>query len=612
MGVRSASISRTTKSWPARRPTARTSVGSTPGSAARRSSVAASAARRSTTSSTVKPRTFLPAPTSRSTVVPPWVPLDAGGSGWRSARQPSTTVTSVPRTLTRPATAGGAPGMRVVASRGRISRTRSASAAHRSPPTRNTSRRTTPASLIRCEEAKILQGVALSKQSRVPRCAGQRGHQVGGPFGAHCHRRPGNRMVEREAGGVQQLAGREGFDLLRRPPVRGRHASTATVRVLRIAHHGVTDIRQVHANLMSTPGAERETQQVGLGEARHAGGVRHRVPTTRQHGHSLAVFGVARDRRLDVDGAGGEMAPDEGRVHALHLALLDQPREPLVCAVGLRDEQQPRGIPVEPVHDPRTPLRRALRERRAPLHQDVHQRVVPVAGAGVYHESGRLVEHREVLVLEHEVQLSRRDSGGVCARLLLGGELDAHHGTALQPGRGPERRTVTGDAFVGDEAGGYRAGQRELIGYEAVEPLGFGGDDAERDGGHQGSAALASFARSCARPSSQRETASAIAPTVIAESATLKVGQRVPPIPTSTKSTTPWALRIRSSTLPTAPAHTSDRASSRGRSPGRADITMERSTNSATIASPKKIQREYAPRHSPNAAHWLYTRRNCT
>src|SRR5207253_242830 len=204
----------------------------------------ASAARRSTTSSTVKPRTFLPAPTSRSTVVPPWVPLDAGGSGWRSARQPSTTVTSVPRTLTRPATAGGAPGMRVVASRGRISRTRSASAAHRSPPTRNTSRRTTPASLIRCEEAKILQGVALSKQSRVPRCAGQRGHQVGGPFGAHCHRRPGNRMVEREAGGVQQLAGREGFDLLRRPPVRGRHASTATVRVLRIAHHGVTDIRQ--------------------------------------------------------------------------------------------------------------------------------------------------------------------------------------------------------------------------------------------------------------------------------------------------------------------------------------------------------------------------------
>src|SRR5204862_3223732 len=217
---------------------------------------------------------------------------------------------------------------------------------------------------------------------------------------------------------------------------------------------------------------------------------------------------------------------------------------------------------------------------------------VPVAGAGVCQGSGRLVEHREVLVRGHEVQRSLRDSGGVRARLLLGGELDAHHGTALQPGRGPERRTVTGDAFVGDEAGGYRAGQRELIGYEAVEPLGFGGDDAERDGGHQGSAALASFARSCARPSSQRETASAIAPTVMAESATLKVGQRAVPIPTSTKSTTPRALRTRSITLPTAPAHTSASATMRKRSPGRVASTMDRSTNSATIASAKKIQRE--------------------
>src|SRR5207237_1203769 len=97
-------------------------------------------------------------------------------------------------------------------------------------------------------------------------------------------------------------------------------------------------------------------------------------------------------------------------------------------------------------------------------------------------------------------------------------------------------------------------GQRELIGEEAVETLGLGNDDAEGDGGHQGSAALASFARSCARPSSQSDTASAIAPTVMAESATLKVGQRALPIPTSTKSTTPRALRTRSITLPTAAA----------------------------------------------------------
>src|SRR5207247_249670 len=98
----------------------------------------------------------------------------------------------------------------------------------------------------------------------------------------------------------------------------------------------------------------------------------------------------------------------------------------------------------------------------------------------------------------------------------------------------------------------------ELIGEKAVEALGLGGDDAERDGGrrHGCSTALASLARSCARPSSQRETASAIAPTVMAESATLNVGQRADPMPTSTKSTTPCALRTRSTKLPKAPAHT--------------------------------------------------------
>src|SRR5207245_2011376 len=81
-------------------------------------------ARRSTTSSTVKPRTFLPPPTSSSTVVPWWVPLEAGGSGWRSARQPSTTVISVPRTFTTPATGGGAPGLRGDPTRGTLWRQR--------------------------------------------------------------------------------------------------------------------------------------------------------------------------------------------------------------------------------------------------------------------------------------------------------------------------------------------------------------------------------------------------------------------------------------------------------------------------------------------------------
>src|SRR5258708_23043153 len=84
---------------------------------------------------------------------------EAGGA-WPSARHPSTTVTRVPRTFTSPATTGGAPGIRVVGRRGRISRTWSTSAAHATAPTRNTSKRadTRLPSVIRCAETNRLQG----------------------------------------------------------------------------------------------------------------------------------------------------------------------------------------------------------------------------------------------------------------------------------------------------------------------------------------------------------------------------------------------------------------------------------------------------------------------
>src|SRR3989454_5244825 len=196
-----------------------------PGSACRRSSVSPPTDTRSTTSSTVKPRTFFPPPTSRSTVVPePLPPASGEASGCRSARHPSTTVTRLPLRLTPPATTGGAPGIRVGSSRGRISRTRSASAAQTRRPTRNKSSRTTPASLIRSEEAKILQGVALSKQIRIGGRFSKRRNEIGGPVGAQGEARAAHGMREGEPRRVEQLAGREGLEALRRPALGGGNA----------------------------------------------------------------------------------------------------------------------------------------------------------------------------------------------------------------------------------------------------------------------------------------------------------------------------------------------------------------------------------------------------
>src|SRR5207247_522465 len=502
MGLSSASVSRTTKSCPARRPTARTSVGSMPGSACRPSSAPPLTARRSTTSSTVKPRTF-PASTSSSTVVPSTPP--AAGSGWRRARHPSTTVTKVPRTFTRPATTEGAPGIRVAPSRGRISRTRSASVAQRSWPTRKMSSRTTPASLIRSEEAKILQGVALSKQTRIGRRFRERRKQIGGPLGPQHDLLLRDRVGEREQRGVQQLSRGARLQPLGGAALAGGDASATSEGVVAVPHDRVPHMGEMHADLVRAAGAERDAQGTGVPEA-------------------------------------GPAPP---------------PRGP--------------------------PLGRALRQRGAPPHEHVHERVVPVSRARVHHEARGLVEHREVRVFVDERQVAVRGGVAPGRRLVRRGELHGNEGAALELHGRAERPTGGGDALVGDEAGGDGAGKGELVREEAVEALGLRDGDAEGDGGHHGSAARASSPRGCCRPSSQRETASAIAPTVMAESATLNVGQRAAPMPTSTKSTTPWALRMRSTTFPTAPAQTSARANSRNRSPGRADRTIERSTSSAAM-----------------------------
>src|SRR5258705_3453183 len=157
----------------------------------------------------------------------------------------------------------------------------------------------------------------------------------------------------------------------------------------------------------------------------------------------------------------------------------------------------------------------------------------------MHHEARRLVEHREVFVFVYESQV------GVCGRVggwrRLGAELHVDFRAALEQARRRQRASGAGHEFVGDEASGLRAGDSELIGEEAVEALGGARHDAKDDG--HGSAACASLVCWCARPSCQSESASATAPTVIAESATLNVGQRHPPTPMSTKSTTPSALR---------------------------------------------------------------------
>ncbi len=148
----------------------------------------------------------------------------------------------------------------------------------------------------------------------------------------------------------------------------------------------------------------------------------------------------------------------------------DRGSEPPVRQVGLGHHHESRGVAVESVHDAGSAFGPA-RQRRAPGHERVHQGVVPVPRRRMDHEAGGLVDHREVLVLEHDVE---RDGGGAqrAGRLVVGNRdaRRARRGRGVREARAGAPFTLT--ALVGDQAGGLGAREAQLIGEKAVEPLG--------------------------------------------------------------------------------------------------------------------------------------------
>ena len=247
------------------------------------------------------------------------------------------------------------------------------------------------------------------------------------------------------------------------------------------------------------------------------------------------------------------MSPRQRRVGPPHPPGGDRGAEPAVREVGLGDDHESRGVAVEPVHDAGSALGPAGQSRAA-RDERVDQRVVPMAWRGVDDQAGRLVDHGEVLVL---VDHDERDGGGLeSAGRLVFGEPDGDALTARQDPGGASGPSIHRDRLGGDEAGSLGAGEAQLIGEELVEALGLVGDDGELDRRRLAHAAEADSGSARRESSRHIEITRAMAPQLTAMSATLNVGQRSAPMPTSRKSTTPRSLRMRSIRLPAAPPAT--------------------------------------------------------
>jgi len=176
--------------------------------------------------------------------------------------------------------------------------------------------------------------------------------------------------------------------------------------VQRVAGDGQVDRREVDADLMRAPRLERHAEQrvarhqLGDLEVRHCVARRVRVERMAER-----IVAITADRRLDRPAPRAWPADDESQVLARQAAGLHELLQPPVRLARPCDDEQPRGVAVEPVHDS-GPLR-LVAALHLPREQPVHERALAVPGCRMHDDARRLVDHEQVLVFVRNRELHR-------------------------------------------------------------------------------------------------------------------------------------------------------------------------------------------------------------
>src|SRR5579859_322677 len=174
--------------------------------------------------------------------------------------------------------------------------------------------------------------------------------------------------------------------------------------------------------------------------------------------------------------------------------------------VARGDDQAARPL-VEPVHDARPLLPAGGRPGAPKAEQGVDQGAAVVARRRMHDHPGRLVDHDDVLVLIHDVEVDGLGGRGAGTR---GRHLELDHVAGRHVVGGARRHPVDHDPALLDQAEGRRAADAfRMLGEKTVEPR----------RGHVGRQAVRGFR--IRYPSANSTT-----PTLTAESATLKTGNQ--------------------------------------------------------------------------------------
>src|SRR5262249_7180468 len=122
------------------------------------------------------------------------------------------------------------------------------------------------------------------------------------------------------------------------------------------------------------------------------------------HHHLDAIVRMMGDATFDVITVAVEHALRDGDILLEHRSPLKLLAELAVGEFVLANEDHAAGVSVEPVHNAGAIVAICLAQFGEAEAESINERAAPVALGGVYHHVRRLVDDREVLVLEERVE----------------------------------------------------------------------------------------------------------------------------------------------------------------------------------------------------------------
>ena len=190
-------------------------------------------------------------------------------------------------------------------------------------------------------------------------------------------------------------------------------------------------------------------------------------PAALDHSHPQAVCGVAADRPRKRPLAGRGAPMHQGQILLLHQAVPEHRLKRLHRVLPARDDHEPGGRRIQPVHDARPPHVVERPHIRIAPHQAVDERTAPVAGRGMDHQTGGLVHHQQgvVLVDDPKVHGLRLDP-----QVLGGRHFDAADRPLRNPQRGLRPEAAAGHAPLAHQPLGEGTGEPQTTGQQDVQP----------------------------------------------------------------------------------------------------------------------------------------------